>query len=386
VALKPTNNYTSLAKTDLEKTATQPAAAPAETMEIGQTVAPTQTAPMAPTSTATAGMTQRRGADQFAKNNVPIDADGDIKLGDPKVYDSVGEAGSGFVNLSHMLGLNRGSGSQSAKTFAKGIQGAGVEASAGITRAEDEFTKQSKAGMGWTGGEAFDPASGQAATDKINEARNAAYTGPASMGEMSGYADLSKKVSGAQEAAKNSQTGYGMAAEVNKQTGLSPIQSAASAFYMGVNNPNVKRAGSAFTNLQSALDKANQRSMDSSKWAKGEAERYRANADPWQKEQDDFNATAAQTDYATKMRVNQEQDAANTAARDQVINDNHDRPRAPGDPLAVEESYRNIKMGVPAELAYAGVNYEDWVAMGKPSYEKWKKDHPEAVPLGEEKK
>lgn len=242
----------------------------APTSSPATTVAPNQ-------STASTGMQNRLDASKLAKNSVQVDNDGDQVLGDPKTYDSAGSYGSGFINMSSLLGLNKGSGGQSAKAFAGGIKSAGQSAMSGIDSLNNEFTGKAQAGMtGWgTDQASFDPGLSDAGKTADSRA-NAQYTGPNDFTQLSGYADLAKKVGAAQDAARASQTGYGVAGQVGKQTGLSPVQSAASSFYMGVNNPNIKRAGSAFTNLAKSLDDANNMAMSSSNFAKGAAQRAQA--------------------------------------------------------------------------------------------------------------
>lgn len=242
-------------------------------------------------SMATQNMASAR---DFAKNYESTDANGNLALGTPKVYDSVGDAGSGFVNLSHLLALNKDSGAQSANAFARNVKNEGRGALSGISGLENQFNKDAIAGSSSMSGLDYFAPNMENAQGVVDKAKNAAYTGPNDLTSMGAYNDLAKKVSDAQNMAKNTQSGTGMAAEVNKETGLSPIQSAASAFYMGVNNPNVKRAGSPFTNLQAALDQANQRAMMGANSARYNAKDLNNKGIQWQSDLDKMNDPANQ--------------------------------------------------------------------------------------------
>lgn len=312
------------------------------------------------------------------------DADGDEILGNPQTYSSAGSAGSGFVNLSHLLSLNKGSGFQSAKDFSKKVKGAGQSASGAIEAGENGFMDAADKGFSGQQITDFDPAAADAQA-KVDAAKNAKYTGPADMASMSGYADLAKKVGAAQDLAKASQTPYGVAGEASKETGLSPTQSAASAFYMGVNNPNIKRAGAAFTNLQAALDKANNRAMDISRYSKETTEGIRESAAGYQKQIDDYKKSGAATAMEAEARRKMAEADANLKEREAAINEaakkDNLRGDGVGDPNKIkalpEDVYANMK-GVPQELIWLGMDYDEWVAEGSPKWDDYLKKHPEA--------
>lgn len=349
MASKP--NYQNLAKTPNKPTAIDPREAAQTNMVVSENmVGKPQDIAQAQPSGALEGQVHRRGAADLAKRTVETDNDGDIKLGDPKVYDSVGAAGSGFVNLSHLLGLNKGSGAQSAKDLAARTSQAGQDASGGIAGADGRFYDEARKGM--TGFATDDSPFDMAANDagaKADAAANAKYTGPGDLTAMGGYADLAKKVGSAQDMARNSQTGYGMAAQVGKETGLSPIQSAASAFYMGVNNPNVKRAGSAFVNLQSALDKANSRAFNAANFARGAAQRSQTIGREWQKQVADYN------DPRNQVQPLPPREEENYEARQRAINQNH---RSPGEAEVKVKGYTegSAEHGTTAEQETARTN------------------------------
>jgi hypothetical protein len=169
--------------------------------------------------------------------------------------------------MSHLLGLNYGSGQQSAADLAKRVSNKGQAAMGSISQAEDAFNKQANGTveMGPRG-----------AVSKLGVTSQATpgqpYAGPNSMSENNSYSALAKNVADAEDSAKNlDKGGYGLAAEVNKETGLSPTQSAAGAYYMGVNNKDLKDTGRQFQNLQSALDAANNRSMATANMARSKA-------------------------------------------------------------------------------------------------------------------
>lgn len=302
------------------------------------------------------------------------DSEGDEELGDPKTYESAGSAGSGFVNLSHLLSLNKGSGAQSAKDFAKKVKAAGQSAQGAIAGAENAFVDQAGNQAGLANRDEID-VGGAGWQDQVNKQKNYKYGGPGSLMETSGYADLAKKVGSAQDLAKSSQSAYGVASEVSKNTGLSPTQSAASAFYMGVNNPNIKRAGAAFTNLQAALDKANSRSMIVAKGARDAEAGIRSQAEGWQKEIDDYNksseelARQAEVEKIKRAQSDAEQKRAQEAA--DKLNEN---PNSPDVDQKDDYTYAVWK-GVPPEIARNGVDYDAWVAMGRPSWEEYKQNN-----------
>lgn len=302
------------------------------------------------------------------------DASGDEELGDPQTYESAGSAGSGFVNLSHLLSLNKGSGAQSAKDFAKKVKASGEAAHGAIAGAENAFVDQAGNQDGLANRDEID-VGGAGWQDQVNKQKNYKYGGPGSLMETSGYADLAKKVGSAQDLAKSSQSAYGVASEVSKNTGLSPAQSAASAFYMGVNSPNIKRAGAAFTNLQAALDKANSRSMIVAKGARDAEAGIRSEAEGWQKDIDAYNKSGEET--ARLSQVEKEKRAASDAEqkRAQAAADELNKnPNSPDVDQMDDYTYAVWK-GVPPEIARNGVDYDAWVAMGRPTWEQYKQNN-----------
>lgn len=333
-------------------------------------------------SSATTNAVGGRQASENAKNQTNVDTEGNIQLGDPKVYDSVGSAGSGFVNLSHLLSLNKASGERSANDLARRTKAGGDAAMAGISGLEGQFADEQGKGManwrnpGSAGGEiSFDPA-GADSQKWIDAAHNAKYTGPNDLSEMGAYGDLAKKVGSAQDMAKATQSGYGVAGQVEKETGLSPTQSAASAFYMGVNNPNLKRAGSAFTNLSAALEQANSRAMNAANLSRGEAGRMGAQGDEWQRQKADYDKNAASFQRDTQATEAQRASDAEAQNRNDILAKNGQDEHRTSEVVADSDMLWNIKQGMPSELSYGGVNYDDWVAAGSPTYETWIKTHP----------
>lgn len=270
-------------------------------MKIGEKLQPVRTpgmmdrAPNAPTS----GFNTTPGVGNFAKP-----PEKKPEMGEPKIYDSVGSAGSGFINLSHLLGLNKQSGQNSANDLAARTSKAGYDAQVGISKLGKEFQDQADAQTkqwGVYGGDekALTKKSGLGdglgAEGKFAAGlgKDAKYTGPNDLTGLSGYAGLAKKVGEAQDMATNVSGGAtGLAAQVNKETGLSPTQSAASAFYMGVNNPKL-RAAKNFTNLQSSLAEANSRAMGVSSLARQTATQGRNNYDQFNQKLDAKNAALA---------------------------------------------------------------------------------------------
>lgn len=324
---------------------------------------------------------------QNSKNLTNVDTEGNIQLGDPKVYDSVGSAGSGFVNLSHLLSLNKASGERSANDLARRTKAGGEGAMAGISGLEGQFVDAQAKGMeNWrspgTSEAGFDPG-GADAQKWIDSAHNAKYTGPNDLSELGAYGDLAKKVGNAQDMAKATQSGYGVAGQVEKETGLSPTQAAASSFYMGVNNPNLKRAGSAFTNLSAALEQANSRAMNQANLSRGEAQYMHGQGDVWQNQKNDYDTTAASFKRDTEATTAQNASDAEAQARQDILDHKGEQKNDLGHGdggsglHANSDQLWNIQHGMPSELSYGGINYDDWVAAGSPTYETWIKTHPQ---------
>lgn len=295
----------------------------------------------------------------------------------PKVYDSVGAAGSGFINLSHLLGLNAASGKQSAADLAKRTTDSGNAAQGALTGAENAFYGQAGSAplgpmLGGGGYIGNDDAFNQLAQAKAKA--EAGYKGPGSLADMSGYEALAKQVGNAADMAKNvSGGGYGVAAQVNKETGLSPRQAAASAFYMGVNNPQLA-AAKKFANLGQALDEANARAINYAGMAR---QQYSAQADQLGKEYDEADKARKEYEDVAKQTTNdaiakaaQDADAKNLQDRDDAMHsgvDVHDRSNLQND----SNINWAIGKGMPAEYAYAGVDYDEWNDAGRPTDPGW---------------
>lgn len=331
--------------------------------------APTTSSPL-PANTMGSELRQRPGT--FNE-----DREGNVVLGDPKVYDSVGEAGSGFTNLSHLLALNKGSGFQSAKDLAKRTTAAGNSAMSGITGAESSFGDAARAGAGiGSNEEPFDLGASDA-QQRIDQRKGFKYTGPNDLTSMGGYADLAKKVGSAEDMAKSVTGGAnGLAGQVNKETGLSPTQSAASAFYMGVNNPNLKRAGNQFTNLSNALEAANARAANTSSMARGWATQHAGEAEGWQQQKNDWDKSAANTVARANAVASQKANDAEVQGRQDVLNQNGQKEHRTPEIMAESDANWANKQGMPYDIINLGVSYDDWVAMGKPSWNQYQKDHP----------
>lgn len=322
------------------------------------------------------------GPSSVASNSTPMSQN--YGLGNPQVYQSAGSAGSGFINLSHLLGLNKESGARSANSLSDKMYEKGGAARSGISGLEDEFNQKAREGGTWLQdypAGTHDPASGRNIDREGYDKASKGYTGPNDMGSMSGYADLAKKVGEASGMGQNLESGgFGIAAETQKESGLSPYQSAASAFYMGVNNPNLKRAGGMFANLQKTLDEANARSIETASLARRATDESRDVLGKRADENDiftaDYNRAAAEwlrsQEIAQGKRREEMQgiDAQNEAAREKAQADNH---RNPGENSvnSLSDMEWAIKMGMPADLAYRGVTYEQWEAAGRPSQEEW---------------
>lgn len=200
---------------------------------------------------------------------------------------SVGRAGSGFVNLSQMLDLNGQSGRKNANQMARDTAGAANGEQAMLGGMMGQFNKQATAGQNDAAGmikydESGNPVAAtgtggdldkdQQAIDSIEDEKKKlaeGYKGPGSLSEMQGYNPLAKALLGTGETAGNlAKGGQGYAAEIAKATGLSPTQSAAGAFYGGVNNQALKQTGSDYKDLGNQLDAANQESAQTAELAR----------------------------------------------------------------------------------------------------------------------
>lgn len=181
------------------------------------------------------------------------------------------DSGSGFINLSHLLSLNGASGQASARQAADNINKQGKAAQGAIQTAEDKFNKQAESGTVKSGNVL--PGGGDGSNGDLGgkslayyqqelAKANQGYQGPNSLSDTAGYGNLSKQVSSAQGRAQNATTGNGEASQIGQDTGLSPKQAAAAAFYQGVSNPYLAEAGNNFKNLGGMLDQANARSVN----------------------------------------------------------------------------------------------------------------------------
>lgn len=300
----------------------------------------------------------------------------------PKVYDSVGAAGSGFVNLSHLLGLNRGSGSKSANQLSSDMWNNGSDAWNSVVGAENDFKSATEANTIDAAkykqpGLDNDPVDlwGSGIKDALDKSK-AGYQGPTDFTATGGYADLSKKVGDAGNMATNlAKGGQGIAAEVNKKTGLSPVQSAASAFYMGVNNSGVKGAGKAFTVLNNALTDANARAVDyvslARKTTAGSQDKLQGMYDQQLKDQQQHFIETEQ------KRINDKVAASEKRYEDEKIDTVNKFGKDADTFNSSDATYANIK-GVPQELIRMGMTYDEWVEAGKPNWETYKKNNPDA--------
>lgn len=212
---------------------------------------------------------------------VPVTVSGPQQQAQPKAgagsTQSTGAAGSGFVNLSHMLSLNQESGRKNANDLARSVSGKANALQGGLSAMSHAFDVGSHAGDVDTSkllkydkdgnpigqsGTIEESQAGMAERSSAQDKLNAGYKGPASLSEMSGYNPLAKSLLGVGEQAGNlAKGGQGYAAEISKATGQSPIRSAAGAFYGGVNNQMLKQTGKDYKDLGSQLDAANQESI-----------------------------------------------------------------------------------------------------------------------------
>lgn len=321
-------------------------------------------------------------------------------------------AGSGFVNLSHLLALNGQSGAKTAQGEASGIRTQGNSAQAALANAQNQFASQSKAGSvssydveNNAGDNAFgqkvqsnhqpsgtpgtnpgetppDNQTGYGQTSIYQAAANrahAGYTGPqdlqGALGQA-GYSSLGKQLSDAQNRAQNATSGAGMAAQVSATTGLSPRQAAASAFYEGVTNQNLQGAGRQFSKLGAQLSAADQKDVNLADIARANTAQ---SANQLDQDVTDSNAywndvnnpaniapSAQETDVADKKAATTADQTANdaTAVKYKGIENS---PLSPSD----DTTYA-IGQGEDPQLAQV-LDYDDWVAQGRPSYDDYEK-------------
>lgn len=300
---------------------------------------------------------------------------------------STGQAGTGFVNLSHMLDLNKASGQKSANQLGKSVSDAGAKAQAGLGTMMNDFnTKAMGAAMDANKMMTYDAEGNPnyaGGTPGINQGianSQMAYSGPSSLSEMKGYGDLQKSLLGTAGTAANlAKGGQGIAAEVGKTANLSPAQAAASAFYMGVNNKNLRGVGQGYKGLGDTLDAANTESIKTAQLAK----------------QRHADAAGQLTEYGKKMdarwKTIDENEAKSKAIKELEDKRAADEALHPEDEAAknatkgrgqekevtsISDETWAIQHGVPPEMAHQGVTYEDWQAAGQPAdmdaYLAWK--------------
>lgn len=306
------------------------------------------------------------------------------------------QAGTGFVNLTHLLQLNGQSGQNSAQQYAKQTSSQISNAKAGINSAQDNFNQQVKAGTtdanqvendpGGAGPGVQDGQDPRFANNKNGgyyqsalDRANAGYTGP--QGDLSGqggYDKLTNQIGAAQSRGQNSQSAAGVAAQVGQDTGLSAKQSAASAFYMGLSNPDIRKSGANYTQLGKMLNDANARAQNTANM--GKQTTYNAQTqltgdvndanNYWGQIDKNAQQQQAQNDLRTNTQNIQNQ-AQQTA--------NHARYGGKNDGTYGSQ-YGNVANGlggdsntqsgpqgsVPGDLWQSGMSYQDWVNYGEP--------------------
>jgi len=300
---------------------------------------------------------------------------------------SAGSAGSGFVNLSQMLDLNAQAGQASANAMARQVGKAGAAQRTQLNDMSGQFQKQAdaqsaKANAVMSYDENGNPnyaGSSVGVQGAIDQAQQG-YKGPASLGDIGGYNDLQKALLGTAGTATNlAKGGQGIAAEVQKQSNLSPTQSAAEAFYMGVNNPNLKQVGKDYSSLGDELDKANSNAVTAADMARRQnsadidrLKGYKGQMDSYWAGVDDQNARTTALNKAN---------AAHT--EDEKWTDKTDHTNRKEDPevKGVSDENWNEMHGMPGQLAHAGVDYQRWLAAGQPqdmqAWLDWEAAHPE---------
>lgn len=222
---------------------------------------------------------------------------------------STGAAGSGFVNLSQMLDLNGQSGRKNANALAKNVAGQANAQQGALAGLSNEFNQASHAGdvdlkkllkydkdgnpIGEMGS-IDDAAANQSALGDAQNKLNQGYKGPGSLSAMQGYNPLAKAMLGTGEQAGNlAKGGQGYAAEIARQTGLSPTQSAAGAFYGGVNNQMLKQTGMDYKDLGNQLDAANQESVKTADLARQRAAGDSQSISNYEKSANDYSKQKA---------------------------------------------------------------------------------------------
>lgn len=323
-------------------------------------------------------------------------------------------AGSGFVNLSHMLALNGASGQQTARNDANSITSQGKTAQDNLQSAEDKYNQDVEKGT--TRSNTYEAQASALGAPGIGEdqgggrlsapvgfyqagANKAAqgYSGPNSLADTSGYGRVSKEVGTISNKAQNATTGAGMAANVQQATGLSARQAAASAFYEGVTNPYQQHAGNNYKGLGKMLNDANARSSATSDLARRVTNDSVQRLSQDEADQDAYynQVAAASQDPANSIsRINPEtgtpfnQDlspdevAARQAENDRQTQASHDAKIGDDNSAKGRSGNTNgladadninfaIGQGEDPQLAQ-GVDYDTWVSEGRPTYEEWK--------------
>lgn len=309
----------------------------------------------------------------------------------------------GFVNLSQLLSLNKGSGAQSAGSLDSSVNNQGDAAVAGIDKLSNDFNSQSdKAanigtfdstgmvpqvhdGRSWTdpnsssggpsGNLAFQSASKEAHSNiapgtpgtwntwnpnDIAKAQAVAaqskYNGPQSLNDVGDVAGAGQAAQSAQDRANQMNSAAGRAAAASSaQGGLGARQAAASSFYMGNSDPRFQQTANKFSGLSSMLSGAQN------------AATARANANAGTQS---ATAKAAQA-WADKANADNRDAVQNAYNADQSLTDQRNKdarlnPEAHGHKGTLHNT-ETTSMDDSEIAAMNGMTYAQWVAAGKPT-------------------
>lgn len=332
--------------------------------------------------------------------------------------------GTGFVNLGHLLSINRKSGEQNAKQLADKRAQAAAKAQSDLQKYQNQFeNKVGAAEVFFDKSKADDPASKAVAPPDpvssspdvetgttrqsmegestrpsdvpddvaqyndlsfLNSQANKAaqgYKGPSGLGDIEGYNDFEKGARNTADSVTNLGKGNeGIAAEIAKDTGLSGKQSSMSAFYSGADNEDLVGVSKKYGNLGKILDKAGTDSRERVQLAKDRTQ-------------------AAKTMYDQTAADKQARDAASEQARRETLADIAykqeitDRESGiQGGPEVMDQGSQSDNRNGQEDLNYVdnetwaakhGNSYDVWVQLGRPmtkdEYDKALAEHPELV-------
>lgn len=246
------------------------------------------------------------------------------------------QGGTGFVNLGHLLSINKKGGLQNAKKLAQSRGQAAQAAQDTLGNYSKGFEQQAAANEVLFDKSQADAAAGAGNGPLYNDPNyvegqlykaSQGYGGPSGLGDMQGFSDFEKGFGKTAGAVSNLGSLEGTAAEIAKDTGLSGAQSAMSSFYSGADNENLRGTASKFKGLGEMLDKEKNKARDRGRMAK---ERTSYAKEAFGKQLDNIKANKQGWDVADKK--------AKDAARLKELEAEYNRPLTPEEEEAEKQA------------------------------------------------